>query len=113
MSTSLITTHVLDTALGRPAAGIGVRLEQVAAAGPIEVAVGTTDEDGRVRDLGPNALEPATYRLVFATGDYHAATGATVFFPEVVITFVIDDGNAHHHVPLLLSPYAYSTYRGS
>src|SRR5688572_5162017 len=113
MSPSLITTHVLDTALGRPAAGVEVRLERVATSGAELLAAGRTDEDGRVGDLGPAELTPATYRLVFATGAYHEATGTTTFFPEVTITFSVDDGSAHHHVPLLLSPFAYSTYRGS
>lgn len=110
----MITTHVLDTALGRPAAGVAVRLEHVGDDGtPVALATATTDDDGRVRELGPALLDPATYRLVFDTGAYQKSTGAPAFFPEIAITFRIDDGTAHHHVPLLLSPYAYSTYRGS
>jgi 5-hydroxyisourate hydrolase len=66
-----------------------------------------------VGEIGPAELDPGYYRLVFATGAYHAGTGQTSFFPEVTITFVVDVGAAHHHVPLLLSPFAYSTYRGS
>jgi 5-hydroxyisourate hydrolase len=104
---SLVTTHVLDTATGRPAAGVAVRFET---AGGEPIADGRTDADGRVRDLGPDTLDPGAYRLVFATGAYH---GPDAFFPEVVLTFRISDGTAHHHVPLLLSPFAYSTYRGS
>ena len=104
---SLVTTHVLDTAAGRPAPGIAVRFE-TAEGKPI--AEGRTDDDGRIRDLGPETLEPGTYRLVFATGAY---LGPDAFFPEVTLTFRIADGSAHHHVPLLLSPFAYSTYRGS
>ena len=114
MSPSLVTTHVLDTALGRPAAGVEVRLEHVGADGnSVAIATATTDDDGRVRELGPALLDPATYRLVFATSAYLESTGSPAFFPEVVITFAVEDGTAHHHVPLLLSPFAYSTYRGS
>lgn len=100
---SQVTTHVLDTTAGRPAAGIAVTLEDADGA---RVATGTTDDDGRVRDLGPDRLAPATYRLRFATGD------RSPFFPEVVVTFRVED-DTHLHVPLLLSPFGYSTYRGS
>jgi 5-hydroxyisourate hydrolase len=114
---SAITTHVLDTARGRPAAGVPVRLERVggdADALPASVlAVGTTDDDGRVRDLGPDRIEPGTYRLVFDTAAYLAATEQSCFFPEVSLSFVVADPEQHQHVPLLLSPFAYSTYRGS
>ncbi|WP_410644653.1 hydroxyisourate hydrolase [Amycolatopsis sp. lyj-346] len=104
---SLVTTHVLDTAKGRPAAGIAVRFE-TAEGEPI--AEGRTDDDGRIRDLGPETVEPGNYRLVFDTGAY---LGPDAFFPEVALTFRITGGSTHHHVPLLLSPFAYSTYRGS
>ncbi|WP_103350132.1 hydroxyisourate hydrolase [Amycolatopsis sp. CA-128772] len=104
---SLVTTHVLDTATGRPAPGIAVRFET---AGGKPIAEGRTDDDGRIRDLGPETLEPGTYRLVFDTGAY---LGPDAFFPEVTLAFRISDPAAHHHVPLLLSPFAYSTYRGS
>ncbi|MEQ0558774.1 hydroxyisourate hydrolase [Amycolatopsis sp. NEAU-NG30] len=104
---SLVTTHVLDTAAGRPAAGIAVRFET---ADGTPIAEGRTDDDGRIRDLGPDTLDPGVYRLVFDTGAY---LGPDAFFPEVTLAFRITDGTAHHHVPLLLSPFAYSTYRGS
>lgn len=109
---SAVTTHVLDTALGRPGRGVPVRLERLDA-GPALLAEAATDDDGRVRDLGPGRLEPGRYRLVFGTAAYHAATGQDGFFPEVVITFALTDPDQHYHVPLLLSPFAYSTYRGS
>lgn len=99
---SQVSTHVLDTALGRPAAGIAVALEHDEAV----VARGTTDRDGRIADLGPDRLQPGTYRLRFDTADLSA------FFPEVLIAFVVADGD-HLHVPLLLSPHGYTTYRGS
>jgi 5-hydroxyisourate hydrolase len=103
---STVTTHVLDAALGRPATGMVVRLER--ADGSL-VAEGRTDDDGRVRELG--APEPGEHRLLFATGEWFAAAGRDTFYPQVVVTFALGDG--HHHVPLLLSPFAYSTYRGS
>src|SRR5687767_9257004 len=98
-----ITTHVLDTAKGRPATGMRVVLlrdEQI-------LFDGITDEDGRARLL--EHAEAGTYRLTFDTGSYNPAG----FFPEVTIAFRIDEGHGHYHVPLLLSPFGYSTYRGS
>ena len=103
-----LSTHVLDATSGRPAEGVAVRLEH----GGATVADAVTDDDGRVRELGP-LIGPGTYRITFATGAYFAATGQQAFYPEVSITFTVTDPAAHHHVPLLLSPYAYSTYRGS
>jgi 5-hydroxyisourate hydrolase len=110
---SAITTHVLDTAQGRPAAGVLVRLEQVVGADGAVLAAGTTDEDGRIRSLGPARVCAGTYRLVFNTAGYFARTGQPCFFPEVSLSFVVADPEQHHHVPVLLSPFAYSTYRGS
>lgn len=110
---SAITTHVLDTSRGQPAAGIGVRLEHARATNVKYLASGVTDSDGRVRDLGPDDVDPGNYRLVFDTASYFAATGQSAFFPEILVTFTISDASQHHHVPVLLSPYAYSTYRGS
>jgi 5-hydroxyisourate hydrolase len=108
---SQVTTHVLDTAFGRPAAGVTVVLEHDRA-DPPAVATAQTDADGRVADLGPDRLEPGTYRLRFHTAAYFAELGAPTFYPEVSISFDIRDGE-HYHVPLLLSPFGYSTYRGS
>lgn len=99
-----MTTHVLDTGRGRPAAGVIVRL----VAGRRLLARGVTDGDGRVSDLGPERVEPGTYQLVFDV----AAYDAEAFFPEVALTFSVTD-DRHHHVPLLISPFACSTYRGS
>ncbi|MBK5259235.1 MAG: hydroxyisourate hydrolase [Thermoanaerobaculia bacterium] len=104
-----ITTHVLDTALGRPAAGVRVSLEVLEGEKWTAVSTGVTDADGRLRTLTEgHPLRRGNYRLVFATGAYNRG-----FFPEVTITFEVKDPTAHHHVPLLLSPYGYSTYRGS
>lgn len=77
------------------------------------MAEGRTDDDGRVADFGPVDLEPGTYRVGFATEAYFASRGQPAFYPEVVVAFTLDDPQAHFHVPLLLSPYAFSTYRGS
>ena len=110
-----ITTHVLDTARGRPAAGLPVTLEAKSEDGWRVVGRGATDADGRLRDLAPSdfVLGEGAYRLTFDAGAYFAAAGAEGFYTEVVVSFVVRDAAAHHHVPLLLSPYGYTTYRGS
>ena len=110
----MITTHVLDTAAGRPAAGVPVRLERAGGAGR-EIGRGVTDRDGRMRTFvrEGHPLEAGTYRLVFDTASYFRASGVDGFFPEVTIVFDIRDPAQHYHVPLLLSPFGYSTYRGS
>jgi 5-hydroxyisourate hydrolase len=113
VSVSHITTHVLDTGSGRPAAGISVTLHLLEGGQWVQIAVGSTDADGRVTNLGPERLLSGTYRLGFDTGSYYAATDTETFFPEVTLTFGVDGDQAHYHVPLLLSPFAYSTYRGS
>jgi len=110
---STVTTHVLDTSLGQPAAGVPVRLEHLAGGEPSLVAEASTDDDGRVREFGPDGLPPGTYRVVFDTGAYFARSGRRTFYPEVTVSFLIDRVVRHYHVPLVLSPFAYSTYRGS
>jgi 5-hydroxyisourate hydrolase len=107
---STLSTHVLDTALGCPAGGVPVALTD---AGGRSLGTGTTDEDGRVGRLGPDPLEPGSYSLRFDTATYFAASGRTTFYPEVVVTFTVAGGGEHYHVPVLLSPFGYSTYRGS
>ena len=107
---SHVTTHVLDAALGRPAVGVAVSLFD---ADGVLIADGATNDDGRVPDLGPEALPLGEYRIVFETGAYFAAAGVDGFYPRVAIDFELTDATAHYHVPLLLSPFAYSTYRGS
>jgi 5-hydroxyisourate hydrolase len=101
-----LSTHVLDTAAGRPAAGIAVRLETRGGDG---LGDSVTDADGRIGSLG-GELEPGEYVLRFDTGAYWSSGAG--FYPEVVVVFTVAD-DRHHHVPLLLSPYGYSTYRGS
>jgi 5-hydroxyisourate hydrolase len=113
---SRITTHVLDTALGRPAAGVAVTLERYDAQGAaVVLGRGVTDADGRLRDLVPAAatLHTGAYRITFDTGAYFADQELEGFYPHVSVLFRVDDGREHYHVPLLLSPYGYSTYRGS
>ena len=109
---SQVTTHVLDTALGRPAVGVPVELASLLGDGWCSLATGVTDDDGRVGEIGPDTVPAGRYRLRFDTGAYFAATGQRGFHPEVVVVFEVADAS-HHHVPLLLSPFAYSTYRGS
>ena len=111
-----ITTHVLDTSSGRPASGVAVKLEvRMADRGWVTLAERTTDDDGRARDLMADGsrLDAGTYRLTFATGAYFAARDVSTFFPEASVVFEVRDPGQHHHVPLLLSPFGYSTYRGS
>ena len=112
---SPITTHVLDTSRGRPARGVAVLLEAAEGDGFRELARGRTDDDGRCRDLLPEGarLAEGVYRLSFDSGAYFAARGVATFFPRVSILFEVREAAQHHHVPLLLSPYGYSTYRGS
>lgn len=110
----MITTHVLDTAAGRPGRAIAIELELGGESGWQRIAAGVTDDDGRLRSLTPpGPLATGIYRLRFHTGPYFAATGQSGFFPVVEIQFAVSDGAQHYHVPLLLSPYSYSTYRGS
>jgi 5-hydroxyisourate hydrolase len=110
---SAITTHVLDTSRGRPAAGVAVRLERADDGGWVPVGGGTTDADGRASELLEGAPRAGRYRLTFDTGAYFRAAGVEAFFPEVSVQFTLADPAEHHHVPLLLNPFGYSTYRGS
>ncbi len=107
---SSVSTHVLDAVSGGPAAGVPIAL--IGANGAV-LAAGHTDADGRNGDLGQGLLDAGVYRLRFDTAAYFAAIGISGFYPEIVIAFEITDDTAKYHVPLLLSPYAYSTYRGS
>jgi 5-hydroxyisourate hydrolase len=112
----MITTHVLDTARGKPAAGVPVVLEQ--STGVTEwrsIGHGETDTDGRLRTLVPGGvtLQPGRYRLTFDTRHYFDAQGVRTFYPHVMIVFETAPNEAHYHVPLLVSPFGYSTYRGS
>jgi 5-hydroxyisourate hydrolase len=109
-----LTTHVLDTARGRPAAGMRVAVEARSGDGWAPVGAGVTDADGRVPGLlAKGTLRAGEHRLTFHTGDWFAAQDSEGFYPLVTVVFQIADPAAHYHVPLLLSPYGYSTYRGS
>lgn len=110
---SQVSTHVLDTARGRPAAEVTVRLEVWRDPAWQFVGQQSTDADGRCTELGPAGLDAGRYRLSFDTESYFTAQGQEAFYPEVVVVFAIRDGQQHCHVPVLLSPFAYSTYRGS
>src|SRR5438552_14735936 len=113
---SAITTHVLDVSRGAPARGVGVRLERCEQPGLwAELGLSTTDSEGRVRELmAPGIpLSPGLYRITFETGAYFKKHGVRSFYPEVRVTFEILEPAEHYHVPLLLSPFGYSTYRGS
>ncbi len=118
-SQGYLTTHVLDTALGVPAAGIRIALYRVSGDDRSKIAEARTNADGRTDTpiLPRDRFETGTYELVFFAGDYLRATGAAaadpLFLDEIPIRFGIDDAGAHYHVPLLLSPFGYSTYRGS
>jgi 5-hydroxyisourate hydrolase len=111
---SPITTHVLDVSLGRPAKGIAVRLARADANGWRELGQGETDADGRASQLlAPGTLEAGTHRIRFELESYFASSGRKSFYPSVEIVFVVGATDEHYHVPLLLSPFGYSTYRGS
>lgn len=120
MSAGCLTTHVLDTARGRPAAGVKIALYRVSGNSHRLVAKTVTNADGRADAplLEGKALAAGCYELVFAAGDYLRATGQVgggemLFLDQIPIRFGVSDASAHHHVPLLLSPFGYSTYRGS
>ena len=108
---STISTHVLDTSLGKPGQGIRVELEY----GGAMVGSGVTDADGRVPDLVPKSasLEAGDYRLTFFVGEYFASGNRQTFYSQIVVSFRMGENSEHYHVPLLLSPFGYSTYRGN
>ncbi len=111
-----ITTHVLDTSRGRPASGVPVVLEMRSGGNEWKVVgKGATDADGRLTNLLPagSPLEAGTYRLTFDSGAYFRAQNVESFHPQVAVIFAVRDAAQHYHVPLLLSPYGYTTYRGS
>lgn len=109
-----VSTHVLDIHRGRPAQGVPVKLERKQGEAFELLKSATTDADGRVKDLIPDGqLEPGTYRITFDTSVYFASQDLEGFYPEATVVFLVRDANSHYHVPLLLSAYGFSTYRGS
>ncbi|HEY9378994.1 MAG TPA: hydroxyisourate hydrolase [Jiangellaceae bacterium] len=108
-----LSTHVLDAGRGHPAVGVPVTLHRLVGETWERVGEGRTDSDGRVSGLADNGLRSGIHRLDFDTGVYFTASGQRGFYPAVQVTFEVDDPEQHYHVPLLLSPYAFSTYRGS
>jgi 5-hydroxyisourate hydrolase len=106
-----LSTHVLDAGSGLPAGGMRVHLDIRDGDGWRSLASAATDSDGRIRELA--AVDTGIHRLTFDTGTYFGERGVATFYPEVSVVFEVIDAGVHHHVPLLLSPYAYSTYRGS
>ncbi|HEU4509693.1 MAG TPA: hydroxyisourate hydrolase [Pyrinomonadaceae bacterium] len=113
---STISTHILDTSRGTPASGVAVSLEmQNTDESWTELSHAWTDADGRVKPffLVDRPVSVGTYRLVFDTEPYFSSLSAGCFYPQVSVVFNVDDGSQHYHVPLLISPYGYSTYRGS
>jgi len=108
-----ISTHVLDTSLGRPASGVAITLLRQQGSAWIEAFAGDTDADGRVPALRDITAEPGAWRLTFDVGRYFQRRGVESFYGLVAVDFVLRTGDAHSHVPLLVSPFGYSTYRGS
>lgn len=111
---SPITTHALDTRLGIPARGLPISLSRHTEGTWVELASGITNDDGRITDLmEPGSLTPGIYQMRFDTGSYHSALALQGFYPEALITFEVRRTDEHYHIPLLISPFGYSTYRGS
>jgi 5-hydroxyisourate hydrolase len=104
-----LSTHVLDTSVGRAAEDIRVVLEHRGE----QIGEGSTNADGRIGTIGPERLEPGDYTLRFAVAPYFAAAGRECFYPEVVVVFTISDADQHYHVPVLLNPFGFGTYRGT
>lgn len=109
-----ITTHILDTAVGKPATGVHVVLDMLGDDGAWRtVGNGVTDADGRIQDLLDGAPDVGIYRLIFSVASYFADAERSTFYPKVTVEFVVADRTEHYHVPLLLNPFGYATYRGS
>jgi len=111
----MISTHILDLSTGKPAAGVRVVLASVEDGQHIPAATGVTDADGRIRDLLPKSkrLDAAIYELSFETGTYFTSRGVFPFHPRVSVSFEVTDPEQNYHIPLLISPFGYTTYRGS
>ena len=108
-----ISTHILDTSRGRPAVGVTVRLEQVSSSKATELARGVTNEDGRIKPFLETIPSAGHYRLHFDVSAYFSGLGSESFYPSITIDFQVKAPSEHYHVPLLLNPFGFSTYRGS
>jgi 5-hydroxyisourate hydrolase len=109
-----LSTHILDTAIGRPAANVPVALARLRGEQWTEMGQGVTDADGRCKTLlGEATLEAATYKITFSTAEYYAAEKLSGLYPHVEIVFAVSDATQHYHIPLLLTANGYTTYRGS
>jgi len=109
-----LSTHVLDTTAGRPAAGIPATLESVGPDGtPVARGSGVTDGDGRIQQINTGALAPGEYRLILSTAGYFCANHGATFYPSITIGFLLDGGRPHYHIAVLASTYSYATYLGS
>jgi 5-hydroxyisourate hydrolase len=109
-----VSTHILDTSRGRPAAGVGVTLlREQPEGGLVMIKTGVTDDDGRLKGLVDGQPAPGVYAIRFAVADYFARNGVESFYPSVEVRFIVKSAMEHYHVPLLLNPFGYSTYRGS
>ncbi|PQZ86146.1 MULTISPECIES: hydroxyisourate hydrolase [Pseudomonas] len=110
-----LSVHVLNLENGLPSAGVSVTLEQHVGNQWQSLSEGVTNQQGRIAELFPanRSLQPGEYRVVFKTGDYYKKAGRETFFPEVPVIFQVKQADQHYHIPLLLSPYGFSTYRGS
>ena len=111
----MITTHILDLSIGKPAAGVRVTLARLEDSERVQVGAGVTDADGRLKNLVPEApgLNAGVFELTFEVAPYFASRDIRSFYPRVTVAFEITDAKQHYHVPLLISPFGYSTYRGS
>lgn len=111
---SRLSTHVLDTTLGRPAVGIPAVLEHLSpGGGTLDVGHGTTDDDGRIQSLNADELAPGEYRMVLSTAGYFSGRHAAVFYPSITVQFLLTGERRHHHIAVLVSTYSYTTYLGS
>lgn len=110
---STLSTHILDTAIGKPAVGVAIRLEQLQSGKWVTLTQGETDTDGRLKNLGDGELGPGQYRLVAQTGEYFAITQRETLYPVAQIDLILPSDNLHYHLPFLISPWSWSTYRGS
>lgn len=110
-----LSVHILDLQTGQPTAGVSVDLEQRTPSGWRPLASGVTDTHGRIRELFPDgqSLISGEYRVIFRTGEHYARVSQPTFFPEIPVPFKVESAMQHYHIPLLLSPYGYSTYRGN